>query len=269
MGKGIDKGSAGGQGHSSKDTGKGKEKEKGIIIKEPVLQSKQATASKGAPQSKKDGKRKVRKSAEALPIARPRIESTEGATILPVSIVPATDEILVIHPHPLFETMIPFNKDAHVPSKTSASLLSNPMYNLKLARSIVPVPDCQFAMRRSMATNLTELIDLNMKVNIIAMCSLMLCCFYSHFWLCFQMTAFLVGVANLHRYTQLEWEMSTNSYKAVVVKAEKEKVKQEKETFESQFAVLESEKTTLNKVVEEAKTARDEAVAMANSLKLK
>ena len=97
-----------------------------------------------------------------------------------MSIVPTTDERLVIHPYSLFGTMIPFNKDAPVPSKNSASLLSNPMYNLKLTRSVVPVPDRQFSMRRSMATNLTELIDLNMKVNIIVVCSLMLCCFYSH-----------------------------------------------------------------------------------------
>ena len=43
---------------------------------------------------------------------------------------------------------------------------------------------------------------------------------------------------------------------------EKEKAKKEKEAFESQFAVLESEKTTLTKAVEEAKAARDEAIAM-------
>ena len=48
-GKGIDKGSVGGQGHSSKDAGKGKEKEKGITIKELAPQSKQVAASKGAP----------------------------------------------------------------------------------------------------------------------------------------------------------------------------------------------------------------------------
>ena len=79
--------------------------------------------------------------AEALPTIRPRIESTKGTTILSVSTVPATDERLVIHPHPLLRTMIPFNKDAHFPSKTNASLLINPIYNLKLAHSVVPVPD--------------------------------------------------------------------------------------------------------------------------------
>ena len=94
-------------------------------------------------------------SFEAPAATRPRTESAEGTTALPVSTVPATDERLVIHPHSLFETMIPFNKYALVPIKTNASLLSNPMYNLKLACSVVPVPDHQFAMRMSMATNLT------------------------------------------------------------------------------------------------------------------
>ena len=49
---------------------------------------------------------------------------------------------------------------------------------------------------------------------------------------------------------------------------EKEKKSRKgKEASESQFAVLESEKTALAKAVEEAKAARDEAIAMANSLK--
>ena len=47
--------------------------------------------------------------------------------------------------------------------------------------------------------------------------------FYSNFWLCFQMTIFLVSAADLHKYTQIEWEKSINSYKAAVVKAQKEK----------------------------------------------
>ena len=111
-GKGVNKGSVSGQGYSSKDTGKGKEKEKWITIKKPVPQSKQATASKGASQSKKDKKRKVRESPEAPLATWPRLELIEGAMILPVSIVPTTDERLVIHPHPLFGTMIYFNKDA-------------------------------------------------------------------------------------------------------------------------------------------------------------
>ena len=110
-------------------------------------------------------------SSEAHAAIRPHIESAEGTTTLPVSIVLATNERLLIHPHLLFEIMIPFNKDAPVPSKTSVSLLSNLMYNLKLARSVVPVPKRQFSVRRNMATNLTELIDLNMKINIATVCS--------------------------------------------------------------------------------------------------
>ena len=53
----------------------------------------------------------------------------------------------------------------------------------------------------------------------------------------------------------------------VKVKKEKKKAEKEKEAVESQFAILESEKTTLTKAVEEAKVARYEAIVMANSLK--
>ena len=44
-----------------------------------------------------------------------------------------------------------------------------------------------------------------------------------------------------------------------MVKAEKEKEKavKEKKAFESQFAILESEKTSLTKALEEAKATRD------------
>ena len=80
---------------------------------------------------------------------------------------PKTDERMVIHPQPLFGTMIPFNKDACIPSSSTATLLSNPMYNLKLARSTILVPNRQFVMRRNMVNCLIELIDLNFKVNII------------------------------------------------------------------------------------------------------
>ena len=49
------------------------------------------------------------------------------------------------------------------------------------------------------------------------------------------MIGFFVGAADLHRYTQIEWEKTTNNYKIAVVKAEKEKekAKKEKEAFES------------------------------------
>ena len=75
--------------------------------------------------------------------------------------------------------MISFVKDAPLSSKTSASLLSNLMYNLKLAHSVVLVPVRQFVIRRNMASNMIELINLNMRVNVIVMCSLMLSYFYS------------------------------------------------------------------------------------------
>ena len=99
----------------------------------------------------------------------------------------------------------------------------------------------------------------------------MLSCFYSNFGLCFQMTAFLVGIANLYKYTQMEWLKSTNFYKAAVVKAEKgkEKAEKDKKASESQYAVLESEKAALTKAVEEARAVRDQAIAMANTLKSK
>ena len=81
-----------------------------------------------------------------------------------ISVTEITDSRLVIHPHPLFGEMVSYKKDTLFPSKSSATLLNNPMYSLKLARLVVPVPDRQFTLRRNMATNLTDLIDLSMKV---------------------------------------------------------------------------------------------------------
>ena len=107
---------------------------------------------------------------EAHLAIRQRTESTKGSTIFPVSTAPATDERLVIYPHPLFGTMISFNKDAPLPSTTSATLLNNPLYNLKLARSVVLVLDRQFVMRRNMVNSLNKLIDLTLKVVIIIVC---------------------------------------------------------------------------------------------------
>ena len=83
----------------------------------------------------------MRESVEAPLATRQLIESTEGSDILSVSIAPTTDERLVIYPHPLFEIMIPFNKDDALPSNTSATFLNNPIYNIKLVRSVVPIPD--------------------------------------------------------------------------------------------------------------------------------
>ena len=83
------------------------------------------------------------------------------------------------------------------------------------------------------------------------------------------MTASLVGAADLHRYTQLEWEKSISASKAEVEKAqmEKGKAEKEKEALESRCIVLESEKASMVKAVEEAKAAKDEAVATAASLR--
>ena len=66
---------------------------------------------------------------------------SRGSEIFPVSIASVTNERLVIYPHPLFGTMIPFNKDTALPSNTSAMLLNNPIYNIKLACSVVLVLD--------------------------------------------------------------------------------------------------------------------------------
>ena len=83
------------------------------------------------------------------------------------------------------------------------------------------------------------------------------------------MIVFLVGAADLHRYTQLDWDKTTSSLKAAVAKAKeaKDKVEKDKEAFESQCAVLESEKVALAKVLEKAKAAKDKAVATTASLK--
>ena len=51
-------------------------------------------------------------------------------------------------------------------------------------------------------------------------------------------------------------------YQTAVVKARKEK-----EVVEDQFAILDSENAALNKALKEANVVRDEAIAMADSLK--
>ena len=115
-----------------------------------------------------------------------------------------------------------------------------------------------------MATNLSEMIDMSLRVSVVVVCPLMLGHFDSNLRLCFQMIVCLVGATDLHRYTQIKWQKSTNSYKVAVVKAQKEN-----EALESQFAILKSENTALTKALEEAKAAKDEAIVMANSLKSK
>ena len=78
------------------------------------------------------------------------------------------------------------------------------------------------------------------------------------------MIAFLVGVVDLHKHTQMEVgvEKAMKTYQAAAVKAQKEK-----EVVEGQFAILDSEKTALNKALGKAKAARDEAIAMVDYLK--
>ena len=87
-----------------------------------------------------------------------------------VSTVPIFDEKLVIHKHSLFETMIPYNNDVSLSSGFSTTLLNNLPYNLKLVRSIVSVLERQFVMKGGMANNLSELLDLNLRVSVMIMC---------------------------------------------------------------------------------------------------
>ena len=87
--------------------------------------------------------------------------------MVPISVTEVTDSRLVIHLHLLFGEMVFYKKDAPFLSQGSATLLNNPLYSLKLARSVVPVPDRQFVLRRNMAANLSDLIDLSMKVIIV------------------------------------------------------------------------------------------------------
>ena len=84
--------------------------------------------------------------------------------MVPISVTEVTDSRLVIHLHLLFGEMVFYKKDAPFLSQGSATLLNNPLYFLKLACSVVPVPDRQFVLRRNMAANLSDLIDLSMKV---------------------------------------------------------------------------------------------------------
>ena len=87
--------------------------------------------------------------------------------MVPVSVTKVTDSRLVIHPHPLFGEMVPYKKDASFPSQRNASLLNNPLYTLKLARSMVFVPDRQFVLKKNMAAVFSNLIDLSIKVIIV------------------------------------------------------------------------------------------------------
>ena len=86
--------------------------------------------------------------------------------ILLVSSAPILNKKLVIHKNSLYGTMVHFNKDVSLPSGSSAMMLNNYQYNLKLARSVVQIPDQQFVMKRRMVNGLNELLDLNLRVSV-------------------------------------------------------------------------------------------------------
>ena len=94
--------------------------------------------------------------------------------MVPVIMEEVPDTRLVVHPHPLFGPHIPYKKDTLYPSTDTATLLNNLLYSLKLARSVVSVLDRQYVLKRNMFGNLSELIDLNIKVLIIVTCVLIL-----------------------------------------------------------------------------------------------
>ena len=94
-------------------------------------------------------------SVETFPTTQQLTDSGGAVATVPISMSEVSDARLVIHSYPLFGSMIPFKKDTPFLSSSNASLLSNPIYNLKLARSIVLVLDRQFIMKRNMATNLS------------------------------------------------------------------------------------------------------------------
>ena len=141
-----------------------KSKEKGITISEGGPQATRSTPADNAPQSKKDGKKRVGEQTEAPPATRQRTSPSGSVAMVPVTVSEVTGEKLVVHSHPLFGEMISFKKDAPFPSQGTASLFNNPLYALKLARSVVPVPDRQYVLRRNMATIFLDMIDLSMKV---------------------------------------------------------------------------------------------------------
>ena len=93
-----------------------------------------------------------------------RMSSGGNVAMVPICVSEVTGKKLVVHSHPLFGEMVPFKKDAPFPSQGTASLLNNPLYALKLARSVVPVPYRQYVLRRNVATVFSDMIDLSMKV---------------------------------------------------------------------------------------------------------
>ena len=114
-------------------------------------QATRSTPANNALQSKKDGKKRMGEQTEAPPAIRQRTSLSGTVAMIPVTVTKDTGEKLVVHSHPLFGEMVPFKKDAPFPSQGTASLLNNPLYALKLARSVVLVPDRQYILRRNMA----------------------------------------------------------------------------------------------------------------------
>ena len=108
------------------------------------------------------------------PATRQRTDSGGAVAMVSVTMAEVPDTRLVIHPHPLFGPHIPYKKDAPYPSTGTTTFLNNPMYSLKLAQSVVPVPDRQYILKRNMSANLSNLIDLSIKVLIIVACLLIL-----------------------------------------------------------------------------------------------
>ena len=137
------------------------------MISEGAAQATKTVLPENAPQSKKDGKRKVGEQAEAPPPTRQCTGLGGTVAMVPVSVFEVTNSRLVIHPHPLFGDMVPFKKDALFSSQGTATLLNSPLYALKLTRSVVPVLDRQYILKRNMATVFSNMIDLSMKVIIV------------------------------------------------------------------------------------------------------
>ena len=79
--------------------------------------------------------------ADIPPTTRQHTDSGSAVAMVPVTMEEVPDSRLVIHLHPLFGPHIPYKKDAPYPSTGTATLLNNPLYSLKLARSVVSVPD--------------------------------------------------------------------------------------------------------------------------------
>ena len=150
-----------------------KSKEKGITIVEGGSQVARPAPAESAPQSKKDGKKRVGEQTEAPPSTRQRTSPSGSVAMIPVTVSEVTGEKLVVHSYPLFGEMIPFKKDAAYPSQGSATLFNNPLYSLKLARSVVPVPDRQYILRRNVATVFSDMIDLSMKVILVFVTSML------------------------------------------------------------------------------------------------